>query len=96
MDVIVAHEKHGTFTYSSAYDLLKQRFEDGFWYDNWDDGDPAHQWEDRARAIVNFPRPKCMGTAYDRARAEAEQEALAFLEERADHEYEYIEVQAIR
>jgi hypothetical protein len=31
-EVIVAHEKHGTFTYSSALVLLKQRVDDGWWY----------------------------------------------------------------
>lgn len=32
--IIVAHEKHGTFTYSTALGLLGQRFQDGYWYDD--------------------------------------------------------------
>lgn len=31
--VIVAREKHGTFLYSTALGLLKQRVEEGHWYD---------------------------------------------------------------
>lgn len=33
MKVIIAHEKHGVFAYATALGLLKQRIEDGYWYD---------------------------------------------------------------
>jgi hypothetical protein len=31
-EVIVAHEKHGTFTYATAVGLLKRRLDEGYWY----------------------------------------------------------------
>lgn len=88
MIVYVAHEKHGTFTYSCAREILRGRLEDGYWYDNWDDGDPANQWEDRARAILDLP-DEDFGELI-------EKRAWAFLLERADHEYEYVEQQRVR
>lgn len=51
-EVIIAHEKHGTFTYSSARALLESRVNDGYWYNNWDDGNPKHQWADLADAAL--------------------------------------------
>lgn len=81
MKVIVAHEKHGTFTYHSALTLLSLRLEDGYFYDNWDDGNPEHQWEDRAKQVLT---------------ADDEDKAWAFLQERSDHEYEYVEKQEVQ
>lgn len=78
--VIVAKEKHGTFVYGSALELLEQRVKDNYWYDNWDDGVPEHQWGDRARQI---------------AASGNEKEAMHFLEERDDFEYEGFEVQNV-
>jgi hypothetical protein len=60
---------------NAALDLVRQRLEAGFWYHNWDEGDPQAQWEDRARAIVE---------------AEDNDEAWDFLQERSDFEYEYV------
>jgi hypothetical protein len=85
VNVIVAHEKHGTFTYSSPFVLLKRRFDEGYWYDNWDEGDPTTQWKDRAREIVEMP------DGHDRDKA-----AWAFLRERSDHEYEWVQMQEVR
>lgn len=31
-EIIIAHEKHGTTTYSHATTLLNQRICDGYWY----------------------------------------------------------------
>lgn len=45
-EIIVAHEKHGTFTYASALGLLRQRVADGYWYD-YPEGE-----QKRAEAIV--------------------------------------------
>lgn len=94
MEVIIAHEKHGTFTYSSALGLLKKRVEDGYWYDNWDEGGPRHQWEDRAKAIVN-------GTIKLKEGVEPTPEiferiAWRFLLERKDYEYESVEKQTVQ
>lgn len=61
----------------AALDLLVERLAQDFWYDNWDDGNPNHQWKDRAQAIVD---------------AQDADAALDFLLERSDHEYEYVEV----
>lgn len=90
-EVIVAHEKHGTFTYSSAWELFKQRFNEGYWYDNWDDGDPKHQWEDRAKKL-KFAGERLW--AMDGPKVE--RAAWNFLAERKDHEYEYVEKQTVR
>lgn len=51
--VIVAHEKNGTFLYASALDLLRERVAAGYWYENWDDGNPRHEWATRAQAITS-------------------------------------------
>lgn len=80
MSVIVAHEKHGIFIYKTALGLLEQRIDLGEYY-NWDDGNPKHQWGDRAEAVLH-------------ERSEAK--AWAFLRERKDHEYEYIERQEVQ
>lgn len=86
--MIIAHTKWGDELYETAYGLLKQRVEDGFYYDNWDDGNPKHQWEDRAKAVVNFRVAKCIGhPSFD----EREKAAWVFLRERSDHEYEGVE-----
>lgn len=75
--VIVLHEKHGNrviaHTDEAVLNLIGERLEEGWWYDDWDDGNLAHQWEQRARAIV------------DDQDASA---AWRFLRERKDHEYE--------
>jgi hypothetical protein len=65
----------------AALDLLRQRVEDDFWYNNWDDGDPEHQYDDRAKKIVEL---------------EDAPAALRFLIERRDAEYEWVEVQQPR
>lgn len=85
MNVLFISDKHGDYVAShpegvehAALGLLMQRLDEG-WYYNWDDGQAAHQWEDRAAQIVDVKD------------ADA---ALSFLEERSDHEYEYVEVQS--
>lgn len=83
--VFLAHEKHGTNAYATALEIVQQRFEEG-WYDNWDDGDHGHQWEDRARKIVE---------AGNNLHPKAESVAERFLGYRNDHEYEYVERQEI-
>lgn len=35
-EVIVAHEKNGTFLYASAENLLRMRIKQGFWYNGED------------------------------------------------------------
>lgn len=60
----------------AALKLFEQRYADGFWYDNWDDGDPNHQYADRADAIHA---------------AQNGEVAWQFLRERSDHEYEWVE-----
>lgn len=60
----------------AALDLVEQRLEEG-WYENWEDGNDAHEWEDRAEDIK--AREWAIG-------------AMAFLRERKDFEYERIEV----
>lgn len=73
-DYVVANEKG---VEHAALDLLRKRLEEDFWYDNWDDGDPKHQWQDIAEDIV---------------KRENAHEALSFLMSRRDHEYEWVEV----
>lgn len=63
--------------YRAAMKLLTKRYDEGFWYENWDDGDPKNQWADRARIIIDA----------DDTRA-----AWNFLKERSDFEYEYVEL----
>lgn len=87
-EVIIAHDKDGTFTYSSAFSLLRERVDQGIYYDNWDDGDSANQWEDRARNIIDLPTED--GGAMRKARA------WAFLRERSDFEYEGVEKQVVQ
>jgi len=61
---------------AAALALLKERVEEGYWYDNWDDGDEIHQYADRAAKIVNSGN---------------EIEAYYFIvHERADFEYESV------
>ncbi len=94
--MIIARTKWDTELHETAFGLLKQRVDEGFYYDNWDDGNPDHQWEDRAKAILATPIPRCLGPARDAAKAKAERAAWAFLSERKDHEYEYVEVTTVR
>lgn len=75
MDIIVAREKHGTCLYALASDVIRARLEDGFWYDNSGDGNPKHQWEDRAREAFE---------------SNDENIAWRFLMERNDYEYESV------
>jgi hypothetical protein len=44
--------KTGDTLEDAALDLLSERVDDGFWYDNWDTSDPTEQYEDRAQQIV--------------------------------------------
>lgn len=82
MEVFTAHEKHGTSVYDSALAILCDRLSEGYWYDNWDDGNKRHQWRDRAEKIAN-----AAAEGHPKAEAVAER----FLMERCDHEYEYVE-----
>jgi len=79
----VLHEKHGTRVVANpdaALKIVTERLNEGWWYDNWDEGDPSTQWEDRARKIV----------------ADGDNNAADdFLTERQHHEYEGFEVQRI-
>jgi len=71
-DVYVA--KDDEEFYEKALELLKERFNAGYWYDNWGPGE--RQWEEEAAKIV----------------AEGDgKKAWAFLEERRDFEYEWVE-----
>lgn len=88
MEVILVKDKWDTYTIANergvewaALDLVKQRLDDDFWYDNWDDGNPDHQWKDRAQEIVD---------------SEDASGALYFLREREGFEYEYIKVQTVK
>jgi len=89
--VILAFEKQGTFTYAdsrgvnfAALKILRRRVDEGYWYDNWDDGNPFHQWKDRAEAIIE---------AALEDEEEAARRAMTFLDNRSDHEYEGFEIQ---
>lgn len=74
-------DKHSTYIIdhedgdrAAALALLKERVQEGYWYENWDDGDEAHQYEDRAAKIANSGN---------------EIEAYYFIvHERSDFEYE--------
>lgn len=86
MQVFILHEKHGTRIVTAnnleeaAIEIVHDRFGEDYWYYNWDDGNPKHQWHDRAREIIAH---------YDGA------SALRFLNERKDHEYEGYEIQNV-
>ena len=89
--VILAHEKHGDVIYAdsrginfAALKILRRRVDEGYWYDNWDDGNPFHQWKDRAEAIIRVALED---------EEEAARRAWTFLNNRADHEYEGFEIQ---
>lgn len=91
MRILVLHEKHGDAIYAAnspeqlhrtAVAVVRDRLRD--YYDNWDDGDPAHQWEDRARALLEL-QPNLAGEA-----------AWTLLREREDHEYEGLELESVR
>ena len=84
MDMLLVKDKWDTYLLENdkgvdwaALDLLKRRVDDDYWYYNWDDGDPEHQYEDRAREIVALEDPKA---------------AFRFIMERRDAEYEWVEV----
>lgn len=88
MEVMILYTKWGDDIVSNergmewaALDVVRLRLEQGFYYDNWDDGDPDHQWEDRAKGIVETDN------AYG---------ALDFLEERDEFEYEGFEIKAVK
>lgn len=93
MQTIILCEKHGTRVveaghteadlHATALALLKERLTEG-WYFNWDDGDPRHRWEDRAKKIA--------GSANIELAAKI---AWRFLNERKGHEYEGLELQTI-
>lgn len=84
---ILVDDKWGTWLMSgenleeAALKLVTERLEQGFWYDNWDEGNSSTQWEDRAKKIVEDKDGK---TAWD------------FLEERNDFEYERVEIPVIK
>lgn len=67
--------------YEVALEVVTERLNEGYYYDNWDDGNPRHQWEDRVNAIV----AKADGAA-----------AWSLLLERDDFEYEGVELRGMR
>ena len=73
-DVYIADDEAG-FN-AKALELLTQRVNDGYWYDDWNDGNDNHQWLTRANAIVQ--------------EGDGEK-AWDFLESRSDFEYEWVE-----
>lgn len=79
--MIVAYGKHGTDLYESALKLLEERITEGYWYDNWNDGNPMHQWKDRAD---------------DALKRQDENIAYRFLTARQEFEYEGFEIQEPR
>lgn len=38
----------------AALDLVTQRLEQVFWYENWDEGDPKTQYKDRAEKLLKL------------------------------------------
>jgi hypothetical protein len=68
--------KGGETLYDAALELLTERLEQGFWYDNWDSGNPHEQYKDRAEHIIEDQDGEA---------------AWNFLYDRSDHEYEYVE-----
>lgn len=85
-ELLLIKDKYGTHVMEgeadvrdAAFDLLKERLGEGYWYENWDEGRLDTQYEDRAHEIINM----------DDADA-----ALDFLLERArdGFEYEHVEV----
>ncbi len=73
--------KSGATLEDAALELLTERLEQGFWYDNWDTGNPTEQYRDRAEKIVKLQDGEL---------------AWRFLEERSDAEYEQVEVVTVR
>lgn len=61
--------------YQSAMELLKQRNEQGFWYDNWNSGNPSAEYKTRAEAIIESGDGRA---------------AWRFLQERSEFEYENV------
>lgn len=61
IDVLVFHEKHGDRLVrkspANILTVVEERFTEG-WYCNYDSGDPATQYEDRARKIVADSDPQ--------------------------------------
>ena len=94
--VILAHGKHDVGVYETALGILEERVRDGYWYDNWDDGNPKHRWADRARAILDGTHFKRGGQRVPMDDETREELAWRFLSERCDHEYEYVERQWVR
>jgi hypothetical protein len=80
---VMLREKHGERIIEGrdlpavALHVVSQRLADGYWYDDWNDGKPAHQWWERAQALVE---------AGDAVAAER------FFKDREDHEYEGWEI----
>jgi len=83
--ILLVKEKHDTYVLDAtnldkaALDLVSERLSG--YYDNWDDGDPAHQWQDRAEEILRRQDGKA---------------AWRLLQERSDFEYESVELQDLR
>jgi hypothetical protein len=86
MKIMQLNEKHGNRFVKAddineaALRVITDRLNEGYWYDNWDDGDPNHQWEDRAEEIV------CANDA---------KAAYKFLSERRSQEYEGFEINEV-
>ena len=87
MRIILVKDKWDDYTIdatdlpTAAFTLLSERVEEGYWYVNWNDDDPKHQYEDRATDIV---------------KRGAAEEAWPFLLERREVEYEWVELQETR
>ncbi len=82
--IIIWHEKHGnrvtTASPEAFLQVFNERYKDGYWYENWEEGNPMTEWGDRAKVIHD---------------AQDEKAAQRFLYERQEHEYEGFEEQVI-
>lgn len=90
MRLLVLHGKQGDEfleaaddlqLHAAALDVVRERLEQDWYYDNWDDGDKRHQWNDRAKRITEEANGRW---------------AWGFLRERDDHEYEGVELREAR
>lgn len=73
--------KGGETLEQAALELLTERVNEGYWYYNWDEGNPLTDYEDRAKKIVELQDGKA---------------AWGFLRERSEHEYEQVEEVYVR
>jgi hypothetical protein len=94
MQVILVTDKWGTQLIDAtdlpeaALKLLERRMDEGYWYDNENDGNPLHQYADRARDILLRAKPES-----NEDRSKVGMLAWRFLKMRSDKGFEYEDVE---